>query len=259
MGDPLSATASIISILQLTASVTAYLRDVRSASKDCKSLLLEISAARGILTTLSETINDVKDSGNWTVTIKTISEPDGPLSILHTLLQDLDTKLKRVASTTKVKKVTQSLIWPFTNKETEQAIRVVERQKTLLALALQNDHILLSQEVKADTATIRHDVQQIQRGVNDIARGVTTLELEKQGNALIFEFLASLHVLPNVPMITNLKILFELHIWGVLFSTQCCAMLEIACLHLIMFHSPFSLLFLHLVSDRGCQIWCFIH
>lgn len=84
MGDPLSVTKSINIVLQLAISVAAYLRDVKDASKDCKKLVLEISCTCGILATLSDTISDVEDSDAWALTIKTLVEPDGPLTKLGT-------------------------------------------------------------------------------------------------------------------------------------------------------------------------------
>ncbi|KAL5344669.1 hypothetical protein ACLOAV_010361 [Pseudogymnoascus australis] len=58
MADPLSATASIIA--KLFSTVLMYLVDVKEASADRKSLIHEISSTRGILSTLNETVVDIK-------------------------------------------------------------------------------------------------------------------------------------------------------------------------------------------------------
>ena len=43
MADPLSISASIIAVLQLSSTVLRFLVDVKNASADCKSLIREIS------------------------------------------------------------------------------------------------------------------------------------------------------------------------------------------------------------------------
>ena len=186
MGDPLSVTTSIITVLQLASSVAAYLRDVKDASKDCKKLVLEISCTRGILATLSDTISDVEDSDAWALTIKTLAEPDGPLTNLQTLLKQLEAKLSKCASATGFKKSSRSLLWPFSSKKTEEAVRAVERQKSLLILALENNHILLSQEIRKETAALHTGVREIQKDVSKVAEGVASLKLDQQETAVIF-------------------------------------------------------------------------
>ncbi|KAK3176371.1 hypothetical protein OEA41_007694 [Lepraria neglecta] len=175
MGDPLSVTTSINPVLQLATSVAVYLRDVKDASKDCKKLVLEISCIHGILATLSDTISDVEDSDAWAVTIKTLAEPDGPLTILQTLLKQLEAKLSKCASATGFKKSSKSLLWPFSSKKTEEAVRAVERQKSLLTLALENDHILLSQEIRRETAALHTGVREIQKDRKSLAAGYIDL------------------------------------------------------------------------------------
>jgi hypothetical protein len=50
--DPLSTTTSIIAILQLTATFTGYLHDVRNATKEQKRLAEEAANLYGLLTSL---------------------------------------------------------------------------------------------------------------------------------------------------------------------------------------------------------------
>ena len=155
MGDPLSATASIIAVLQLTASVLKYLRSVKDASQDCKTLIVEVSTLRGLLTTLNETIDDAQTSGEeWSSTIQLLAEPDNPLQQLKTALQELALKLEGVGAATGLKKLSKSFQWPFKQGEADKILRVIERQKSSLNLALANDHLALSQAIQDDTKAI---------------------------------------------------------------------------------------------------------
>ena len=176
MVDPLSISASIVALLQLTSSVTAYLRDVKDASKDCNKLFVEISFTRGILDTLKDTIASVadSDSSSWTTTLQTIVDPGGPLETLQSLMLELEVKLEKTASARGVKGLARRVVWPFTSKETVEKIKLVERQKILLTLALQNDHLLLSREIKKYSEAIEADVK-------DVVRGVGFLEMGQRG------------------------------------------------------------------------------
>ena len=164
MADPLSITASIIAVLQLSSTVLKYLVDVKDASADRKSLIYEISSTRGILSTLNETVDDARLSGEtWSATVRSLEHPDGPLRVLTTTLQQLSATLQGSASATGIKKAANSLRWPFKQSEVEKILSVIERQKSTLSLALENDHIALSREIRNNTEAIRDDVTGLSR------------------------------------------------------------------------------------------------
>ena len=64
MADPLSISASIIAILQLSGTVITYLSAVKGASKDRQRLLIEVSAVRGLLSSLKDVVEipELKDA-----------------------------------------------------------------------------------------------------------------------------------------------------------------------------------------------------
>jgi hypothetical protein len=99
----------------------------------------------------------------WSATIRSLEDPDGPLSILKTTLQQLATTLKGSASATGIKKAANSLRWPFKQSEVEKILRIIERQKSTLSLALENDHIALSREIRNNTEAIRNNVEGLSR------------------------------------------------------------------------------------------------
>lgn len=164
MVDPLSVTASIIAVLQLSSSVLRYLVDVKDASADRQILIREISSTRGILSTLNETVDDARVSDEtWSAAIRSLEDPDGPLSVLTTTLTQLATTLKGSASATGIKKAANSLRWPFKQSEVEKILRVIECQKSTLSLALENDHIALSREICKNEEAIRDDAAGLSR------------------------------------------------------------------------------------------------
>ena len=72
-------------------------------------------------------------------------------------------KLENIAGVRGVKGLARRVAWPFTSKETVEKIKLVERQKILLTLALQNDHLLLSREIKKYSEAIEADVKDVVR------------------------------------------------------------------------------------------------
>jgi len=62
MSDPLSITASIIAILQLSSAVVKYLKDIGGSESSKRTLMLEISETKGIL----ETLKDLSANANRT-------------------------------------------------------------------------------------------------------------------------------------------------------------------------------------------------
>ena len=140
MSDPLSISASIIAVLELTASVVQYLSDMKDASKDRQTLLVEISSVSSLLYTLKDLAERAEWGDTWLATMKSLMVPNGPLEQFKVALEDLASILMPV---NKLMKIGNAMTWPFQKKEIRNILNAIERQKTLFALALQNDHLLV--------------------------------------------------------------------------------------------------------------------
>jgi hypothetical protein len=133
--DPLSISASIAALLQLSAVVVKFLSDVKGAPDDRKRLLFEVSNIKGLLST----IQDLAQPGEpWLGTVQSLSAPNGPLEQCWSLLKRLDEKLAPVVGLNKVRK---ALAWPFQKGEIKDILCAIEQLKTLFGLALQNDNL----------------------------------------------------------------------------------------------------------------------
>ncbi|KFY18112.1 hypothetical protein V492_00137 [Pseudogymnoascus sp. VKM F-4246] len=88
-------------------------------------------------------------------------ESESPLS--GALPNSLVTTLKDSALATGIRKTVDSLRWPLKQSEVDKILRVIERQKSTLSLALDNDHIALSREIRNNTEAIRDDVTGLSR------------------------------------------------------------------------------------------------
>ena len=171
--DPLSVSASIIALLQLTSEVVGYLSDVKGAPKEIHSIRLEIYSVLPMLDILQGQADQAQQSDPWSLTLQSLNEPDGPLQQFQTALKLLASKLAPVRG---LKKVGKALAWPFEKDEIRSILNTIERQKLLFSLARQNDHIALSKAIKSDVRDIYLRVANIDKGVANIDKGVANID-----------------------------------------------------------------------------------
>ena len=132
--DPLGATASIVTLLQLAGAVIKYLSILKDASPDIKTLVLELCTIRGLLSTIKDLITDESPLH------ESLGGPDGLFGQLESSLQALASKVEPTSATT-AQKLVQRLRWPLRKEDVKEVLSTIERHKTLLSLALQNDQM----------------------------------------------------------------------------------------------------------------------
>jgi hypothetical protein len=136
MADPISISASIVTLLQLSATVIKYLSGVKDAPNDRTRLMSEVGSINYILSTLQ----DLAQSGEKVRldTIRLLNRADGPLYQLQYALTCLEKKLAPVGGWDNARNV---LAWPFQKEEVKEFLSDIERQKTLISVALHNDQL----------------------------------------------------------------------------------------------------------------------
>jgi hypothetical protein len=135
--DPLSATASIIAVLQLSAKVLAYLNDVKDASKDRAQCAIEASNLHSLLLNLRFRLEE-GGSELWCTAVRALAVENGPLDQFKQALEMLATKMTEGG---RLKKASEALIWKFKKEEVTSILGRMERLKTLIEIALQMDHL----------------------------------------------------------------------------------------------------------------------
>ncbi|OBT78240.1 hypothetical protein VF21_03031 [Pseudogymnoascus sp. 05NY08] len=198
--DPLSVTASIIAILQVTATLINYANDVKDAPKDRARFAMEASSLSSLLLNLRYQIeeeNCEKSNEAWTREVTLLGVPDGPLDQYRRALEKL--KLKIVSGKGLVK-IGGALWWSFTKEEVAGILLRIERLKSLIQIALQMDHFKLSQaiktgldgiydnseEIKIDLAIVRSQIPAIQGSVDAVQR-----DQNRQKNQALVEWISS--------------------------------------------------------------------
>lgn len=139
--DALSVTASIIALLQLSCTVLGYLTDVKDASKDREKCAVEVTNLQGLLFRLRFRLEDESSNEPWYLEVRTLGVKDGPLDQFKQALEQLQTKMTGGG---RLKKVGDALMWKFSKEEVTIIMGKIERLKTLVQIALQMDHLLVS-------------------------------------------------------------------------------------------------------------------
>jgi hypothetical protein len=138
MADPLSITASIIAILQLSQAVTIYLKDIPGGSKDRLILGDEIRNTVCLLEMLKDRVEDAELQETWGQSIASLGAPHGPLAQFSETLEVLVTKLSPAR---RLRQISQAFKWPFDKCDITIILDRLERQKSLFSLALKCDHM----------------------------------------------------------------------------------------------------------------------
>lgn len=144
--DPLTITASIIAILQLSNEVVGYLNDVKNASKDRVKCTVEASNTYSLLVSLRFRLEGSSNEP-WYNAVRALGIENGPLDQFKQALEQLRT---RMTGGSTLKKVGDALMWKFSKEEVTSILGRIERLKTLVGVALQMDHLLVSLLVLQD-------------------------------------------------------------------------------------------------------------
>ena len=137
--DPVSAIGLVASIVQLigtTSKVIKYVDDIRDAPKERASLASEAANLVPLLMTLKLRAETSSSAYPWFSSLKSLGLPGGPLTELQVLMEQLGGKLKL-----RNKKLSGHLLWPSDQKECLALLAKIERVKSLIGLAMQDDHL----------------------------------------------------------------------------------------------------------------------
>ncbi len=189
--DPMSLSASIIAVLQITGTLLSYLNDVRNATKGQAQLAVEASNIYSLLTALRFRVEQSNGHDSWFAAVRNLGTENGPLDQIRQALERLASKTEPSHG---VKNLGKQFVWKFEKSETEEILRKIERVKSLVNIALTSDLFSLSQAMKKDLSNIREEVvdtnhgvtnlydgqQRIREGLSDISVGVNNLHVEQR-------------------------------------------------------------------------------
>ncbi len=137
MADPLSITASIITVLQLAGSVASLCLSYRDATKSKDGVLHQLlDELKGLTNILDPLAKLARDHGWETKSLESLNKPGGALDECKVLLETLQTELESVVVAQGVKKLGKILVWPIKEKGVQSLLKRLYQRKSTLALAL---------------------------------------------------------------------------------------------------------------------------
>src|SRR5579871_61087 len=132
--DPLSITASIVAVLQLTSVVIRYLTDVKNAPKECQRCTIEACNLQNLLISLRYRLEQEQIDQPWFTAVRTLGVENGPLDQYKQALEQLQSKVMDFNNGGQ--KIRAQLSWKFSNAEVTVILGRMERLKTLVNIAL---------------------------------------------------------------------------------------------------------------------------
>ncbi len=137
--DPLSVTSGIIAILQVTVKVGEALCDAKDASTDRIQFTTDISNLSNLLVNLLSRL-DESSAEPWHANVRALGGQDG---LIHQYRVELERLKDKIAVGHGVKKVSKTLLWKYIKDDAERIMSRIERLKSLVQFALENDHLFV--------------------------------------------------------------------------------------------------------------------
>jgi hypothetical protein len=149
--DPLSVTASLIAILQISGTVIStlyeYRKGVKYASKDAAKIIEELNSLRGVLECLlsaAENEELVTEGLSRLSTFRQLAKPNGELERCKVDLLALNAELQPESGW---KALRQALIWPLKETDVKNTLDNIQRYKSTLHFALSTDQAVVTLEI----------------------------------------------------------------------------------------------------------------
>ena len=136
--DPLSAASGVAGLLSVVVkvgmTVGVYAKSVKGASKAAEKMEREIQALSSVLKQLGEFLQS-KDADH--LAFEPISVLVVATNSCKKELSDLDKKLEKISTGDRASRMLHKLSWPFSEKETQEAVDGLHRWTQLYSLSLQ--------------------------------------------------------------------------------------------------------------------------
>ncbi|KAH8733670.1 hypothetical protein BGZ61DRAFT_528933 [Ilyonectria robusta] len=175
--EALGAAASVIAVLQLSTSVIEYINAASGAKKERRELRGEIRACTQILQELRDEAGDSEEGQRWQSTINALEEPGAPLGRLWAVLTIMAVKLQPKRG---LKKIAETLKWPFEEKELGKLMDIIHRELGLLQVALANNSRKLIADIHRskveNTAQLAELIALVQTNSKDNHDGIQELK-----------------------------------------------------------------------------------
>ena len=145
--DPLSTTAGVIAVIQLTSRLFSLCRDyclaLKHARKDIQKLRDEIYSLEEVLIR----VQDLESESNKLPILQSLSKADGPLDRCR---RDLSALVQRLDTNQGMRQFgLRGLKWPFSSKEVDSTIQSLHRHRSTFDIALTADNMYVRDQLSS--------------------------------------------------------------------------------------------------------------
>ncbi|KAM3425894.1 hypothetical protein NHJ13734_009832 [Beauveria thailandica] len=158
--DGISGAAAVLSLVELAGKTASYVKQVKDAPQEKQQLLQLLIQSRGLLRTLGDLIEFIEDE-SWASTIRNLASLDGPFAQYQAILKQIASRLDIRDDGSRVQRIMNRLKWPFSHKEVEEMMTVLEKLKSIFLLATANSHVRLSMETRKEVEKTNHTLYDI--------------------------------------------------------------------------------------------------
>ncbi len=149
MADPVSATASIITVIQVAGSLIAFVKDLKDTTAELRDVLAELNNLHNVLNHVLE-CHRAADRDGQVADILPCSRV--PLKECEALLKRLRKKLESMSNFGRTRKV---MTWKLQQTEIKNILSRIERQKALLNTSLHIEtRYVLHPDSKASSSSL---------------------------------------------------------------------------------------------------------
>ena len=139
--DPLSVTASIIAVLQVSGAVVSICYDYRNAVKDAvkeaTQITDEVKSLQDVLERLLKLAElEIARGSSRLQAMQHLVQPDGALPRCQ---DDLSTLRRKLGPETHPRSLWATLKWPLTARDLKKSVESISRARGLISLALITD------------------------------------------------------------------------------------------------------------------------
>ncbi|KAK0219050.1 hypothetical protein IW262DRAFT_1462672 [Armillaria fumosa] len=161
MAAVIGIASSISALIKNTVTVINYLKDVKHASKERNNFLKELQYLEIYLTALEKTTQLSTKDDPW---LKTVQRLHNGFKELLELLDRLKMRLKPESSWRK--RILRRIDWTLVRESVMVDLSTIERFKTLIMIAVQLDHLALTDAIEKMLGNMKDNVDVILENTN---------------------------------------------------------------------------------------------
>ncbi|KAH6666209.1 hypothetical protein B0J14DRAFT_199342 [Halenospora varia] len=172
--DGLSGAASVIAVINISAKIfelcQTYVSEVKEARKDIQRLRNGVTALQDVMTDVKDLAED--SSSSRRSVFGHLNQRDGPVQQCERDLKLLVSQLDIGEGENKMRRLgLRALKWPFSSKDIDKRLQVINDHKASFALALTSDNFALTRAIKDDITRLGYGLADMQTEQRTLAIG----------------------------------------------------------------------------------------